>query len=104
MGNADNIYQFDLKDYQISSKVKVFKDVGKIELAKKKIAFIHYPWEARKLVSKYDIVFYGHTHMPWQKKVGNCFLVNPGNAAGIVFKPTFAVYDTEDNELELKII
>jgi len=106
LGNADNVYQFDLKDYQNPPGIKVFEKTGKLELNDIKIAFTHYPWEAKKLAKsgKYDLVFYGHTHKPWQRKIGSCLLVNPGNGAGIMFKPTFAVYDTEENKLELKML
>ncbi len=105
LGNADNIYQFSLKDYQ-SSKTEVFEKTGELEREGKKIAFTHYPWEGKKLAEsgKYDLVFYGHTHRPSQKKVKNCLLVNPGNAAGIIFRPSFAVYDPKEDKLELKLI
>ncbi len=77
-----------------------------IELGGKKIFFNHYPDVARKIAEseKYDLVFYGHTHRPWEERVGNCRLVNPGEVAGQRFKPTFAVYDTEKDFLELKIL
>ncbi len=106
LGNADNIYQFDLKDYQDPPRIKVFEKIGELKLDDKKIAFTHYPREAKKLAKsgKYDLVFYGHTHKPWQSKIGNCLLVNPGNGAGIIFKPTFAVYDSKKDKLELKIL
>ena len=77
-----------------------------LELDGKKIAMVHFPEIAKKLAEsgKYDLVFYGHTHKPWEEKVGNCRLVNPGEVAGQRFKPTFAVYDTETSKLELKIL
>ena len=85
-----------------------------IELDKKKIFFNHYPDIAKKMAQsgKYDVVFYGHTHRPWEEKVGNpstgsgrgCRLVNPGELAGQRYKPTFAIYDTETDKLELKIL
>jgi len=77
-----------------------------IEIAKKKIAFTHFPKIAKILAEsgKYDLVFYGHTHKPWEEKVGNCRLINPGELAGQIFKPSFAVYDTEKDFLELKIL
>lgn len=76
----------------------------KIDL--KKIAFCHFPEIAKKLAAsgKFDIVFYGHTHKPWEEIANNCRLVNPGELAGQLFKPTFAVYDTKANLLELKIL
>lgn len=77
-----------------------------IETGGKKIAFCHFPELAKKLAEtgKYDLVFYGHTHQPWQEKIKNCYLVNPGEAAGQFTKPTFAVYDTATGKLELKIV
>ncbi|OGZ65358.1 MAG: hypothetical protein A3C50_03380 [Candidatus Staskawiczbacteria bacterium RIFCSPHIGHO2_02_FULL_43_16] len=104
-GNGD----YELRDSGI-------KDMMELDLGGKKIAFIHYPELAKKLAEsgKYDLVFYGHTHKPWaaQLKLGEprpagreeCRLVNPGEVAGQRFKPTFAIYDTETDKLELKIL
>ncbi|MBI1866449.1 MAG: metallophosphoesterase [Candidatus Staskawiczbacteria bacterium] len=102
-GNGD----FDLND--IPEKMEIKSGV-------KKIAFVHYPKIAKEMAEsgKYDIVFYGHTHRPWldrrsfseggEEKIKECLLVNPGEVAGQRFKPTFAVYDTETDKLELKIL
>lgn len=71
------------------------------------IAFCHFPDEARKLAATgdYGLVFYGHTHQPWIEKSANgCQLINPGTLGGLFQKPTFAFYDTESNNLELKIL
>lgn len=86
--------------------VKYYGDLAEIELDKKKIAFIHYPDEAKKLASsgKYDLVFYGHSHKPWEEKVGTTRLINPGTLAGLFYKATFAVYNTTTEKLELKIL
>ena len=77
-----------------------------IELNNKKIAFTHFSDKAHSLAEsgKYNLVFYGHTHRPWEEKVGNCRLVNPGEAAGQYNKATFAVYDAVSDKLELKIL
>ena len=76
------------------------------ELGDKKIAFAHFPDVAKKMAQsqKYDVVFYGHTHRPWEEKVGDCRFINPGELAGQFYKPSFAVYDTETDNLELKIL
>jgi len=90
-----------------------YGDVGEVELPAspaggggKKIAFVHFPEKGKELAEsgKYDIVFYGHTHKPWEETVGQTRLVNPGTLAGLFNKATFAVYDTETDELELKIL
>jgi len=79
---------------------------GEVEFDGKKIAFAHFPREARALTrsGKYNIIFYGHTHRPWEEKAGSCRLVNPGEAAGQINKATFAVYDAKTDNLELKIL
>jgi len=67
------------------------------------IAFVHYPDFAKKLAEtgKYDFVFYGHTHKPWEKMINNCKVLNPGNVAGEIYPPTFAVWNTESDKFEL---
>lgn len=77
-----------------------------IEIDGKKIFINHYPDVAKKMAEsgKYNLVFYGHTHRPWLEEIGSCKLINPGELAGHRFKPTFAVYDTKTDILELKIL
>lgn len=77
-----------------------------IKFGGKLIFFNHYPDIAKKEAEsgKYDFVFYGHTHMPKFKKIGDCLLVNPGELAGQINKPSFAIYDAETGKLELKIL
>lgn len=88
------------------SNVKHYGDVGEVELDGKKIAFVHFPDKAKELAKsgKYDLVFYGHTHKPWEEIIGHTKIVNPGTLAGLFFKATFAVYDTATGKLELKIL
>ncbi len=89
-----------------------------------KIAIVHEPGLAKKLAEtgKFDIVFYGHTHRPWQDTIPinadktisadprgsiprkSATLVNPGNLAGILYQPTFAIYNSKNNSLELKVL
>ncbi|MEK7124369.1 MAG: metallophosphoesterase [Patescibacteria group bacterium] len=77
-----------------------------ITLDGKNIFLNHYPEISKKMAEsgKYDLCFYGHTHRPWEEKIGNCRLVNPGELAGQRYKPCFAIYDTESDKLELKIL
>jgi hypothetical protein len=86
--------------------VTVHGEVGQIELDNRKIAFTHFPEKALELAKKgtFDLVFYGHTHKPWEEKIGDCRMVNPGTLAGMFYKATFAVYDTATDKLELKIL
>jgi uncharacterized protein len=115
-GNMD---EGQLKDFALGNKYKniiVYKDYGKVEIesnrvksdaaldhATRRIAFVHFPEIAKDLceTGKYNFVFYGHTHKPWVEKINNCALLNPGNVAGEIFPPTFAVLDLENSKYEL---
>lgn len=81
-------------------------ETGKVEVDGKKIAFNHYPWDAKNLAEsgKYDIVFHGHTHKPWEEMVGKTKVLNPGTLAGLFSKATFAIYDTKTDKAELILL
>lgn len=102
-GNMDN---GQLKNYEFSKRYKntiIYKDFGETEIDGRKIAFVHFPEIAKKLceTEKYDFVFYGHTHKPWEETIGKCKMLNPGNIAGEIYLPTFAVWNTSDNKFSL---
>ena len=88
------------------SHVKHYGEIGEVEIDGKKLAFVHFPDDGKKLAEtdKYDLVFYGHNHKAWEEQVGKTRLVNPGTLAGLFAKATFAVYDTKSDKLELKIL
>jgi len=106
LGNMDKGYKVAINEYQISSEVKVFEDMGELEIDGKRIAIVHRPDKTKQLAQtgKYDLVFYGHIHYPWKEEVGGCRLINPGEVAGQIYKPAFAVYNTETGDLELKLL
>lgn len=106
LGNMDRDYKILIDEYNKINKVKIVKDIFETEVSGKKIALVHFPEAARKLAEsgRYDLVFYGHTHKPWLEQMGDCKLVNPGELAGQRFKPTFAIYETGTDKLELKIL
>jgi uncharacterized protein len=102
-GNMDND---QLKDYELADKYKktrLFKDFGETDIENMKIAFVHYPDRAEQLcrTERYDFVFYGHSHKPWEQVINNCRMLNPGNVAGEIYPPTFAVWETENNIFDL---
>lgn len=84
-------------------KTHIYKEFGEAEISGKKIAFVHFPENARALcgTKRYDFVFHGHTHMPWEETVGNCKIINPGNVANQRCAPTFAVWNVEQNKFDL---
>ena len=100
-GNAD--WQMNLPEFL---EVEIEAASAEAPAGRRKIGFVHFPNEAKKMAQsgKYDVVFYGHTHRPWDEKVGKCHMINPGELAGQFYKPTFAVYDMATGNLELKIL
>lgn len=102
-GNMDNDYLQKYKAIQNYKNTKIFKNFGEIKIEGSEIAFTHYPEDAEKLAQtgKYNFVFHGHTHKPWMEKIENCLVLNPGNVAGEIYPPTFAVWNTEDGKFEL---
>lgn len=106
-GNMDEDYLKNMgSDLKKIPKFKFFGQVGEVRMGKKKIAFTHFPAIAKKLAATqdYDIIFYGHTHKPWEETIGKTRLVNPGNLAGLLYRATFAIYDTKNDELKLKFV
>jgi putative phosphoesterase len=99
-GNAD-IKDSLLKE---AKKTKIFEKEGKIEIENLKIGFCHEFDYKNKNLENFDFYFFGHSHWPFLKKEGNCYLANPGNLAGLFYKATFAILDTKTKKLELKIL
>ncbi len=100
-GNIDDRYR--TTKIAIEQKINLHGEVGEIEKDGKKIAFTHLPKfaEGLALTGKYDVVFYGHTHISKIDKVGDCLLVNPGEIMGRKNKPSFAIYNTKNNKVEI---
>lgn len=110
-GNMDNGQLCDFEFVPEYKNAKIFKNFGEEEFENKKIAFVHFPDIAKKLCKseKYDLVFFGHTHKPWVSSVKTtadrglkkCTMLNPGNVAGEIYPPTFAIWNTNDDKFEL---
>lgn len=84
--------------------LQLFDKTAEITLDNKKIGITHWPRFTRTLLPNNDIIFYGHTHKPWEETTGNCLLLNSGNIANQLYKPTFAVYDTHNNQRSLILL
>ena len=95
-GNADYAIRERLVRGLITAKrVEVSMEYGTLTIGGTKVAFCHYPKYARALAEsgRYDVVFYGHNHRPWEEKVGRTIMLNPGEIQARDGKPTFAIYD-----------
>lgn len=107
LGNADFAIRQKLDSGLLwAENIEYFIDFGVVNLEDKKIAFTHYPIVAEKLAEtdKYDIVFYGHDHRPWERKIGSTILLNPGEIQARDGKPTFAVFDLKKMIGKLEIL
>jgi putative phosphoesterase len=71
-----------------------------------KVGFCHEPYHIKHLfhIDKFDLIFYGHTHKPWESSENGVRLVNPGTLGGVFQKASFAVWDSGEDKLELKIL
>src|SRR4030042_6102249 len=74
-GDIDGFREF-AKKYP---KIKYHGNTGKVAIDGLSLAFCHFPDVAKKIAEsqKYDFVFYGHSHKPWQEKIGKTVLLNP---------------------------
>ncbi len=107
LGNADYAIRENLDRGRLVAKhVEVFLEYGVLNIGGAKIAFCHYPGYAEKLAEsgRFDVVFYGHDHKPWERKVGKTVLLNPGELQARDGRPTFAIYDLKTMKAELKIL
>ncbi|MFC1608914.1 metallophosphoesterase family protein [Patescibacteria group bacterium] len=102
-GNMDNDQLLNFEHITQYKNANLFANFGETEIDGKKVAFVHFPEAAKKLCAtkKYDFVFYGHTHKPWEEASDNCKMLNPGTVAGEFYLPTFATWDTENDSFKL---
>ena len=106
-GNCEIYTDENVKEYK---NIQYFgRDGGIFKYENKMIGFCHEPYRFKYLLAeKPDIIFYGHTHKPWEeiKTIGKqkIQLINPGNLANTGYKASFAIYNPANNHLELKIL
>ncbi len=107
LGNVDNDHEMMTKITQEElNNIQIFPQFGELEIDNLKLAFTHKPGPAKELAGtgKYNFVFYGHTHQPWEEKINSCLIVNPGTVAGLFSLSTFAILNTETKEKELILL
>ncbi len=78
---------------------------GIINIAGRKVGLCHELFSANLLIKQgATIIFYGHTHKPWQENKNGVEFINPGNLANVFYAPSFALWDEQTDKLELKIL
>lgn len=75
-------------------------DVARLELDGCRIAVTHFREMAEDLAASglYDLVCFGHTHRFYEKRIGNCLLLNPGEMMGKKEEIGFCIFDTVSRE------
>lgn len=101
-----NIELYKKQEVERYKNIDYLNKIGQININNKKISFCHEQYLVNEVLkqSHCDIIFYGHTHKPWIEERDGVKIVNPGTLAGLFQKATFAVWDTKNNKLELKIL
>lgn len=103
---SGNIKLFDDEIIPQYKNISYFHQKTILEIDNKTIGLCHEPFFINEILNekKCDIIFYGHTHKPWEEKKDNTRIINPGTLSATFQKGTFAVWDTQNDNLELKII
>lgn len=101
-----NMEIYNEKEVERYDNIKYYGRIGYFNINDKNIGFCHEPFLIRKVLEQgeCDIIFYGHTHAPWIEKQDGITTVNPGTLGAVFQKATFAAWDSESGELELKIL
>lgn len=97
-----------------TNNIKYYGDLGEVDFdsssaglrASKKIAFVHFKEKAEALAKtgKYDLVVFGHSHQSETYKIGETHLVNPGTVGGLYNRASFAVYDTQNEKIDIDFL
>ena len=66
------------------------------------VAVNHYPDIANALARSalYNLVCYGHDHIPHEEWVGECLLLNPGEMMGMKGPSSFAMVDMKKRQID----
>ena len=104
---SGNIKLFDDIEVEQYKNITYFQKFGTFTIDNKKIGLCHEPEYIKNIMEQKkdcNIIFYGHTHKPWEKQENNTLTVNPGTLGGTFQRATFAFWNTKINSLELKIL
>lgn len=83
---------------------KIYNQPHLLELAGRRIAVMHehHIIDALAQSGCYDLVIYGHTHIPEIRKIRDTLIINPGEASGWLYeKATVAVADLDKMSAEI---
>ena len=101
-----NVVLFDRDKINSYPNIKYYGQYGRFRVGEMNVGLMHEPFLVGKVKSlgKCDIIFYGHTHKPWEEDKDGVRLINPGTLSGMFSVTSFAVWDTEDNNIDLILL
>lgn len=86
-------------------KGELLGDFGEIEYNGLKFALYHGTdseiKDALVKCGKYDVVFFGHTHVVEYKKYGKTISINPGTCHGFLKRATIGIFEASSLSLEI---
>jgi uncharacterized protein len=102
-GNADIYEEDSVGEF---GNIKFHGRVGRFQFDKTSAGFCHEPFLFDHVLKNgpCDLIFYGHTHKPWIEDKGGVKFINPGNISGTRFRASFALWDTDKEEPELRVL
>lgn len=102
-GNIELYTKEELKKFK---HIHYYGKAGRFKIADKNIGICHAPYFINEIpqADNCDLIFYGHTHRPWLENTGGIKKINPGELGGMWGKATFAVWNTESDAIELKLL
>ena len=104
---AGNQELYDLQKVKNLKNSEFLGRYGIIEIENIKIGLIHEPYYKENLLKesdRLDYIFYGHTHKPWIADDNSLIIANPGTLGGLLYRASFALLNTKNKKLELKIL
>lgn len=101
-GNADFFSEEEAGQYD---NIIYHGKVALVDISGVSIGICHEPFlfDKVKELGRAEVVFYGHTHKPWEEKKDGIAFVNPGTLGGMFQLSTFAVFDTDTKNFSLHI-
>ncbi|MCE4598974.1 MAG: metallophosphoesterase [Desulfurococcales archaeon] len=103
LGNNDG-EKLGLLNIASNYNVDLVEQPRSLDLAGRRLLLVHgfgSPQDTRELVyalaesRRWDAILYGHTHEPDISYKRGTLILNPGNAGGLLYKPSIALLDTD---------
>ncbi len=103
-GNGEIYQEKNLEKYK---NINYLGRYNTLKLGNFKIGICHEPIFIKTLLEKeknLNFIFYGHTHKPWLSIKNKATTINPGTLGGVFQKPSFAIWDSDNGKIKLKLL